>query len=168
MQALKAKINPITILCTWTVLMIILTPIFMYISNIGASGGEQKPLETMATMIAVTIYVAAIFSLLIPFIFRRWFMHNWRFVFIIPFILIPVAIDAWDRYFKSYYSTSETNTVVNGVEIKTKIEYYDEFKTVRSISIWNNNKRDSVWKVFSKSGQIMTQQTYRNDTLISE
>lgn len=168
MQALKRRINPIAILITWTVLMIILTPVFMYISNIGASGGEQKPLETLATMIEIIVYGAAIFSLLTPFVFKPWFKQNWRFIFVIPFIIIPVAIDVWDRCFKTYYSTSETSTVVNGVEIKTKIEYYDEFKTVRSISIWKNNKRDSIWKIFSKDGEIKKQQTYRNDTLISE
>ncbi|MEX6690065.1 hypothetical protein QTN47_21330 [Danxiaibacter flavus] len=168
MQALKRRINPITIITAWTVLMIMLTPVFMYISNIGASGGEQKPLVTLATMIEVTVYGAAIFSLLTPFVFKLWFKKNWYFVFVILFILIPVAIDVWDRYFKTYYNTSETNTAVNGAEIKTTIEYYDEFKTVRSISIWKNNKRDSVWKIFSKNWQIKKQQIYRNDTLISE
>lgn len=119
-------------------------------------------------MIQVTVYGAALFSLLTPFVFKMWFKQNWRFVFLIPLILIPVAIDVWDRYFKTYYNTTETNTVINDAEIKTKIEYYDEFKTVRSISIWKNNKRDSVWKIFSKDGQIKKQQTYHNDTLISE
>jgi len=39
--------------------------------------------------------------------------------------------------------------------------YQEELKS-------KNNKRDSVWTVFSKEGRIITQQTFRNDTLLTK
>jgi hypothetical protein len=167
-RGLKAKLNPITILGVWTVSMIILTPVFMYISNIGASGGEQKPLTTLATMIVVGIYGAAIFSLLTPLLFRQWFKKNWWFSFVIILTVIAATYDIWDKHLQSPYSFSEINNTVNGDEITTKTEYYDDFKTIRSISIWKNKKRDSLWAVFSKEGRIINQQTFRNDTLLTK
>jgi len=164
----KTKLNPITILCVWTVSMIVLTPIFMYISNIGASDGEQKPLTTLATMIDITIYGAAILSISNALIFRRWLKRNWWFVFIIALTIIPTAKDLWNNYLKSPYSFSEVNTTVNGNEIKTKTEYYDDFKIIRSVSIWKNGKKDSVWRTFSKDGKIISEQTFNNDSLVEE
>lgn len=64
MQVSKTRLNLITILGVWTVAMFVLTPVFMFISNVGASGGEQKPLTTLVNMLIVTIYGAAIFSIL--------------------------------------------------------------------------------------------------------
>lgn len=168
MQGLKTKLNPITILGVWTVSMIVLTPIFMFISNIGASGGEQKPLTTLATMIVVTIYGASILSILTPFLFRQWFKRNRGFSFVIALTLIPVIIDMRYIYSISPYSSSEVNASVNGNEIKTKTEYYDDLKTIRSISIWKNDKKDSVWKKFSKEGKIIKEQIFSNDTLVEK
>ncbi len=167
-KELKTKLNPIKILGLWTVSMIILTPVFMYISNIGASGGEQKPLITLATMIVVAIYGAAIFSILTPLLFRQWFKKNWWFSFIIVLTIIPAVYDLWDKHSQSPYSSSEINTNINGDEIMTKTEYYDDFKTIRSISIWKNNKRDSIWEVFSKDGEVLKKQTFHNDTVVGE
>ena len=165
---LKTKLNPIIILGVWTILMIVLTPILMFISNNGASGGEQKPLTTLATIIVVAIYGAAILSILTPLVFRQWFKKNWWFCFIIILTIIPAVYDIWDKHSQSPYSSSEINTNVNGEEITTKTEYYDDFKIIRSISIWKNNKRDSIWKVFSKEGIIINQQTFHNDTLLTK
>ena len=167
-KGLKTKLNPITILGVWTFSMIILTPVCMYISDIGASGGEQKPLTTLASMVEVGIYGATIISILTPLFFRHWFKKNWWFILVIILTIIPTAYDIGDRFSQSTYSSTEINTNVNGFEITTKTEYYDDLKTIRSISIWKNNKRDSVWKVYSKEGKITNQQTFRNDTLLTK
>lgn len=167
-KAAKSKLNPITILGLWTVSMIVVTPILMYISNIGASGGEQKPLTTLATMIIVAIYGAAILSVLTPFLFRQWFKKNWWFSFVIILTIIPAANDTWDKYSQSPYSVSETTQEINGDTIMTKTEYYDgsEFKKIRSISFTKNNKKDSTWITYSDEGKVIKQATYRNDTLV--
>ena len=167
-KGLKTIFNPITILGVWVASMIILTPVFMYITNIGASGGEQKPLTTLAAMIVVAIYGAAIFSILTPLLFRQWFKKNLWFSLVIILTIIPAAFEIWDKHSQSSYSSSEISTNVNGNEIMTKTEYYYNFKTTRSKSIWKNNKRDSIWKVFSKEGRVIYQQTFRNDTLLTK
>ena len=167
-KGLKTIFNPIRILGLWVASMIILTPVFMYISNVGTSGGEQKPLTTLATMIVVAIYGAAIFSILTPLLFRRWFKKNLWFSLVIILTIIPAAFDIWDKHSQSSYSSSRIITNNNGNEIITKTEYYDNFKTTRSISIWKNNKRDNIWKVFSKEGRVIYQQTFRNDTLLAK
>lgn len=167
---LNSKLNPITILGIWTVLMIVLTPILMFTSNIGASGGEQKPLTTLATMIVVAIYGAAIITVLTPFVFRQWFKKNWWFNFVIILTIIPAAFDTWDKYSQSPYSVYETTQEINGDTIVTKTEYYDgnDFKKIRSISFIKNNKKDSTWVTYSDKGKIIKQETYRNDTLVKQ
>ena len=72
--------------------MLILTPFFMYVSNIGASGGEQKPLTTLAAMIAVAIYGAAFISALTPLFFKKWFKRNGWFTIIIFITFITVVV----------------------------------------------------------------------------
>jgi hypothetical protein len=168
MQGLTTRLNPPKILGVWIVFMVVLTPVFMFISNIGASGGEQKPLTTLATMIVVTIYGAAMLSVLTSLLYSQWFKKHWWFSIVIILTIIPVAKDLWDKCLKDPYSSSEINTKVNGDEITTKTEYYDDIKTIRSISVWKNNKRDSVWKVFSKEGEIINQKAFRNDTLLTK
>lgn len=169
-KGLNSKLNPITILGVWTALMVVLTPILMYTSNIGASGGEQKPLTTLATMIVVALYGSAIFSVLTPFLFRQWFKKNWWFSFVIILTIIPVAYDMWDKYSQSPYSFSETTQEINGDTIVTKTEYYDgsDFKKIRSISYMKNNKKDSTWVTYSDKGKVLKQETYRNDTLVKK
>ena len=168
MQNTKTSLNPFIIFIGWIILMITLTVILMLFSIIGSSGGEQKPLTTLSTMISTTFYSLAAISIVTLFIYRSWFKRNWWFSFIILLSLIPVTRLYFYKAKDVRYSFSEINTQIGGKEIKTKIEYYDNFKTIRSISIWKNNKRDSVWKVFSKDGRIVDQQTFKNDTLIGK
>ncbi len=94
---IKIKLNPIKILGLWTISMIVLTPILMYVSNIGASGGEQKPLTTLATMIIVSIYGAAILSIMAALLYTQWIKKNWWFAFIIILTIIPVIFDLLDK-----------------------------------------------------------------------
>jgi hypothetical protein len=169
-KGLKAKLNPITILGLWTVSMVVLTPICMFISNIGASGGEQKPLTTLVTMILVTLYGLTILSISTAIIFRQWFKKNWWFVFVIALTIIPTAKDLWDNNSKYSYSFRETTEEINGDTIVTKTEFYNEsdFKKIRSIRIWKNSKKDSIWVTYSETGDIIKQETYHNDILVTK
>ena len=154
----------------WTVSMIILTPILMFISNVGASGGEQKPLITLATMIVVTLYGLTTLSISSAIIFRHWFKRNWWYVFVIAITIIPTAMDIWDNYSTNPYSFSETTQEINGDTVLTKTEFYNEsdFKKIRSISFWGNNKKDSIWVTYSDKGDIIKRETYLNDTLVTK
>jgi cell division protein FtsW (lipid II flippase) len=91
MQNLKQRFNPLSLLIFWILLMMVLTPIFMYISNIGASGGEQKPLITLGHMMVITIYGAPVVSVLSSLLYRKWFTRNWWFIFIIILTIITTV-----------------------------------------------------------------------------
>lgn len=91
MQNLKTILNPLLLLIFWILLMFVLTPIFMYISNIDASGGEQKPLITLGHMIVITIYGAPIVSILSSLLYRKWLIKNWWFIFIVILTIIPTV-----------------------------------------------------------------------------
>lgn len=168
-EALKSKLNPIVILALWITSMILLTPIFMIISNMGASCGEQKPLTTLAEMIVVTSYGAAIISLLTPFFYTDWFKRNWKWFCVITLLFVFATVkDILDKNSQSTYSSTDIKTIVNGEEIRTKTEYYDDFKTVRSIQIWKSNKKDSLWQTFSRDGKIIKEQRFNKDLLVPE
>jgi energy-coupling factor transporter transmembrane protein EcfT len=168
MKNFTSRLNPLIIAVSWIILMIVLTLISIFFSIVGGSGGEQKPLTTLSSMIVVAFYGLATISLVTSFIYRSWFKRNFWFGLIILLSLVPVARLFLDKAKEERYTFSEINTHFEDREIKTKIEYYDNFKTVRSISIWKDNKRDSVWKVFSIDGKIIDQRTFRNDTLIDK
>jgi hypothetical protein len=63
----------------------------MYISNIGASGGEQKPLITLGHMMVITIYGAPVVSVLSSLLYWKWFIRNWWFIFIIILTIITTV-----------------------------------------------------------------------------
>ena len=92
MQNLKKRFNPLRLSIIWILLMMVLTPIFMYISNIGAAGGEQKPLITLGHMMVITIYGAPVVAILSSLLYRKWFLRNWWFVFI---IILTIIITVW-------------------------------------------------------------------------
>jgi hypothetical protein len=161
------KLNPLKLLIAWTLLMVILTPILMYRSNIGASGGEQKPLTTLATMTILTLIGATIISIVTPFILRTWSKSNkWFIVLTVLFSILTTAF-IYQYYFETPYSYVEKNREIDGNKLEIKTEYYDdENKVIRSVSFWKNGKRDSTWTVLSKEGKIISEKVYKDDQLI--
>ncbi len=165
----KRILTPSRLLGGWLILMVVLTPLFMFISNVGASGGEQKPFTTLATMILVTILGTAIISVLTPFFFREWFRKNLWFTIFIIITIIPISIFIWQFYFENQYNSEETTIKIDGSEIDSKIEYYDnDNKKVRSISFWKNGKRDSIWTTYSLDGKVIKMKKYNDGKLLSE
>ena len=161
------KLNPLKFIIGWTLLMVVLTPILMYTSNIGASGGEQKPLTTLVTMPILTLIGATIISIVTPFIFRTWSKSNKWFIVLAVLFSILTAIFIYQYYFETPYSYVEKNREINGNKIEIKTEYYDdENKVIRSISFWKNGKRDSTWTVLSKEGKTISEKVYKDDQLI--
>ena len=161
------KLNPLKLLIGWTILMIVLTPILMFISNIGASGGEQKPLTTLATMPILTLIGATIICIVTPFIFRKWSKSNKWFIVLTILFSMLTTIFIYLYYFETPYSYVEKNREIEGNKIEIKTEYYnDENKVIRSVSFWKNGKRDSTWAVLSKEGKIISEKVYKNDKLI--
>jgi len=160
------KINPLRLLLGWTTIMVVLTPILVYTSSIGSSGGEQKPLTTLVTMPILTLIGAAIIGLVTPFIFKTWLKSNKWFIVLTILFSILTTIFIYQYYFETPYSYVEKNREINGNKIETKTEYYDdENKIIRSNSFWKNGKKDSTWTVFSKDGKMISEKVYKDGQL---
>ncbi len=161
------KLNPIKLIIGWAFLMIVITPILMYTSNIGASGGEQKPLITLVTMLILTLIGATIISIVTSFIFKTWIKSNkWFIVWTVLFSILTTKF-IYQYYFETPYSYVEKNREIEGNKLEIKTEYYDdENKVIRSVRFWKNGKRDSVWTVLSKEGKIISEKIYKEDQLI--
>ena len=161
------KLNPLKLIIGWTLLMVVLTPILMYTSNTGASGGEQKPLTILVTMPILTLIGATIISIVTPFIFRTWLKSNKWFIVMTVLFSILTTIFIYQYYFETPYSYVEKNMEIDGKKLEIKTEYYDdENKVIRSVSFWKNGKRDSTWTVLSKEGKIISEKVYKDDQLI--
>ncbi len=160
------KINPLRLLLGWTTIMVVLTPILVYTSSIGSSGGEQKPLTTLVTMPILTLIGAAIIGLVTPFIFKTWLKSNKWFIVLTILFSILTTIFIYQYYFDTPYSYVERNREINGNKIETNTEYYDdENKIIRSNSFWKNGKKDSTWTVFSKDGKMISEKVYKDGQL---
>jgi hypothetical protein len=170
MQGKKINLNPITIIGVWTVTMIVLTPILMVVSEIGASGGEQKAFTTLGNMIIVTIIGASVLSIVTPFLFKQWFKKNIiTAIVIILSTAVPSFSFLWIRFFKNPYGFIETTEQVDGNTIETKKEYYDmDKRQLRSVSYYKNELKDSIWATYNKQGEIIQQKTYKNNKIIQE
>ena len=161
------KLNPLRLLLVWTIIMAVITPILVYTSSIGSSGGEQSPLTTLASMPALTLIGATIICLVTPFIFKTWLKSNKWFIALTILFSILTTLFTWQYYFETPYSYVEKNREIDGDKFEIKTEYYDnDNKAIRSVSIWKNGKRDSIWTVLSKDGKVISENVYKDDQLI--
>ncbi len=164
----KVTFNPLSFLWGFTFLMVLLTPIFMYTSDIGASGGEQKPLSTLASMIEVFVYGTAVICVSILFFYWKWVKRNWRFSIFLVSTLLPALNFLWQDLHVPY-GVETTSFEVDHVLVKKKTEFYNlAEQQIRSVSFWKNGKKDSVWIIYAESGQIISQKIYRNDSLLTK
>jgi len=92
MKIFKGELNPFKVVCLWMLIMIVLTPVVMITSEIGASGGEQKALTMLAKMINIAIYGAAILSLGLLYFFPKWFKNNLWFTIVIIVLLCIILV----------------------------------------------------------------------------
>ena len=70
------------------------------------------------------------------------------------------------------YDTVEKTRYQGSNVIDIKLEYYshntsnDTIRYIRSEKFWNNGKKDSIWTVYERNGNIISQRKYKNDKLI--
>ncbi len=162
----KATFNPLTFLWGFTFIMVVLTPILMYTFDVGASGGEQKPLSTLSSMIEVFVYGTALICSSILLFYWKRVKKNWWFIILLVLTLLPALDFLWQNLHIPY-GVETTSFESQGSLVKKKTEFYNLTKQqIRSVSFWKNGKKDSVWIIYSESGQIISQNIYRNDSLI--
>ena len=161
------RLNPLKILLGWTVLILILTPILMYISSLSSSGGELKPVSTLFSMLYITLFGATLICLLTPFFFKNWLTGNKWFIVLTILFLMSSSILFWQSNFATPYSFEEKYHEINGDKWEIRTEYYDyKNNVVRSKSFWKNGKKDSIWKVYAKDGSLLTEHFFKKDSLV--
>ena len=160
------KLNPLIIIILWVLGCSLLTLIIMIILGVTTPGGEQQPLTFLSMMISVIVYgilVLAIFT--IPF-YSAWSRKYWwlHAVLIISCSLI-IFISGKNKV-KTEFTESDIDIFVNGKKYLKRIKYYDNDLKIRSITFMNNDKKDSIWTIYSKDGHVISRLKYKNDILI--
>ncbi len=166
----RRKLNPLNIIVFWIMGCVLLTIVAMILLGISTSGGEQMPFVFLSKMIPITIYGVLVLSILSIPIYFRWVQKRW---FINLFFIVLCSLYVYkERKAKSKvpnYSFSIIKQTVNNKEYEKRIEYYgNDFGRIRSISFTQNNKKDSIWTVYSETGSIIEQVKYNSDTLIEK
>lgn len=160
--------NPFKIYLTWALLQIVFCFIIPMLS-IGSSGGEQMPLTLLAYGVNIAVYGFFILGVVTSFTHRNWFKKFWFInIIIIIFSGNLVVSDYLSRrvYDEGYLFEQETKKIKSG-ELRIEREYYDDDgKKIKTEAFYINNKKDSVWRSFSKSGKVIKQEVYKNDLLI--
>lgn len=168
MKKLKKKLNPLIIIIGWVVCSLVFTIIVMIELGINTPGGEQKPLIFFTKFLNVVIYGVLFLALLtIPF-YIEWSKKYWA---IHTFIIIACSLIIFfgiENKVKTKYMESDIDIIVNGKKYVKMIEYYDDNSKIRSITFTYNNKKDSIWTVYSKNGDVISRLRYKEDTLIEK
>ncbi len=157
----KIRNNPGKLFGVWLLTMLVLTSIFAILSEIGASGGEQRFFSTLSFMLLLTVVGIAVIAVLIPFIYKQWFKSNIQaLILLIVIIVIPALGFVWMRYFEDPYSYIESTRYVGGDIIEIKKEFYDDANQLRSVSYIINGRKDSIWTTYDRQGKVIEQKKY--------
>lgn len=161
MTPILKKMNPIRLILVWLAITVTATLIYVVVLGLSTSGGQQKPFIFIGKVIPVIVYgILFIGVVTIPF-YSSWVKKHWYVnLFFIIGSLIFIFINLKQGN-KSPYYIEKKNLVINGKIIEQIIEYYDsKFQKVRSVSFYINGGKDSIWTVFSRNGEIISQEKF--------
>jgi hypothetical protein len=159
------KISPRTILMSWVVGCVVFALIKMIILVETTTGGDQAPLEFLGNFIYIVIYGIIALSILIIVLYTKRSKEYWIMPVVIIFLCCLLLFAGWENSSHAIYSFTRVDTVIGGKEYIKQYEYYDS-RSLRGISFFYNNKKDSIWTVYSESGKVISSLRYKEDTLI--
>lgn len=159
------KIKPLTILISWVIGCSLLALIVMIILGVTTPGGEQAPLNFLSKFIYVILYGLLILSILTIVLFRRRSKKYWIVPVASIFFCCYLLIAGNRNSTRVKYLTTTVDTIIGSRAYTKRYEYYDN-KSLRSISFFYNNKKDSIWTIYSESGNIISCLRYREDSVI--
>jgi hypothetical protein len=130
--------------------------------------GEQLPMEFIARMIPITVYVTLAIALITLPIYKVWVRKYWYKQLLVILLCSAFAcVEIITRLSEDGYNMSIETINVNGTDYEKTTKYYDSNSTViRSISFTRNNKKDSTFTIYAKDGSIIQQRRYKNGTLL--
>ena len=159
------RINPLIILVSWVVGCLVFSVIVMIILGLTTPGGEQAPLTFLGKFIYIIVYGLLILSILTIFLFRKWTRKYWivqaAAISLCCYLLIAGASNNID----TIHSFTRVDTTIGGREYIKQYEYYDN-RSIRSISFFYNNKKDSIWTVYSEKGDVLSCLRYKEDSVV--
>jgi len=159
------RINPLTILISWVVGCLVFALIVMIILAKTTPGGEQAPLTFLGKFIYVIIYGLLILSILTIFLFGKWSKKYWivqaAAISLCCFLLISGKVNSVG----TGYSFTRVDTIIGSKEYIKQYEFYDN-RSLRSISFFYNNKKDSIWTIYSESGKVTSSMRYKEGSLV--
>ena len=141
------KINPLTLLITWIVGSSVLALIVAIILGVNSPGGEQKPLIFLSKFIYIIIYGTLILSILSIPLFVKWSKKYWIIQALFIGICIFCIYVGNKNTIETKYTTISVDTIIGNRKYTKCYEYYD-YQTLRSISFFYNNKKDSIWTTY--------------------
>ncbi len=161
------NINPLKLILYWLLLLLVVSIIITPILYITTVGGEQRPLTFLVYMITLAVYGTFILSIVTSFIYFDWFKKYW---YINPLFFILsgyYVIKDQKRNATVEYSFKQKTDSLGNDEIKIVTEYYNlDPEEIRSESYWKNGKKDSTWIIYSRDGNIISQEKYKDGYLI--
>lgn len=161
------KINPLTILISWVVGCLVFALTVMIILGKTHPGGEQTPLSFLGKFIYIIVYGVLVLSILTIFLFRAWTKKFWIVQAASMCLCCFLIFSGWKISHNVKYLTSGVDTTIGGKEFTKQYEYYDNL-SLRSISFFYKNRKDSIWTTYSESGKIISRLRYKDDSLIEK
>jgi antitoxin component YwqK of YwqJK toxin-antitoxin module len=86
---------------------------------------------------------------------------------VIIFLCCLLLFAGWENSSHAKYSFTRVDTVIWSKEYIKQYEYYDS-RSLRGISFFYNNKKDSIWTIYSESGKVISSLRYREGALVEK
>jgi hypothetical protein len=128
-------------------------------------GGEQAPLNFLGKFIYVIVYGLLILSILTIILFRKWSKKYWIVQAAAIALCCYLIVAGGRNGLGAGYSLKRVDTIIGSKEYIKQYEYYGN-RSLRGISFFYDNKKDSIWTKYSESGKIISSLRYKEDTLI--
>jgi len=163
----KIFANPLRIIIAWLIFSFVFTVLVYYIIGVTTPDVYQLPMEFVARMPPIIVYVTFGLSLItVPFYIKGVKKH-WH-VNLIFFVFCSLVI--WgirdDRSVEDKNGISVESFIANGKSFEKTVKYYDSAK-IRQVIYTSNGQRDSVWTTYARDGSVIQQVKYKDGKLVS-
>jgi len=132
-----------------------------------AVGDGQRPLTFLVLSVKIAIDGVFLLSVLSSILFFKQFRRFWIANTLIILILGIFVLRNRMNDDRTEYVFKEKIDSIGGYLFRSRTEYYNlKRNQVRSQSYWKNGDKDSVWTIYSQTGDILRQDHYKGGNLI--
>ena len=164
---MRTILNPFKIIIAWIILCIIVGLFVLLFSSSNKSGGDKSILTSFAYFLLTIVDGVILLSIITPFFYKNWFKKYWYINTIVLILGLIAVLPLVNGVVWNNYDILEESSKVGNDMIDIKKEYYSKNnKQLRSESYWRNGKKDSIWIIYNKNGEIIKKDSYRNNYLV--